>query len=239
VTAPTAMDHVLFAMFAVVLPVYGYLAWPRFLAKARGNQPGVRVREYCEMMVVQWTLAIALLAHWTASARPWPLLGLGDPLAGHGAYAFAVVIAIGLLALVHARSVARAPIDQLEAARGQLGDVVHVLPRTAVERRLFAGVSVTAGACEELFFRGLAPWLLSMWLPPWIAVVVATLLFGLAHANQGPAGIPKTALVGAVMAAITLWADTIWPAMLLHTIVDLHGGSVGGRIAAAQRSGER
>jgi uncharacterized protein len=232
--APTALDHLLFLMFAVAFPLWSYLAWPRFLAAARSNRPGVRVREYCEMMVVQWTLTIVLLAHWDASARPWPLLGLGDPLAGQGPLVFAAVIAVGVLALVNARSVARAPTDQLVAARAKFGDVLYVLPHTALERRLFAGVSVTAGACEELFFRGLAPWLLSTWLSPWMAIAAATLLFGLAHAYQGPAGIPKTALVGAVMAGLTLWAGTIWPAILLHTIVDLHGGSVGGRIATAQ-----
>lgn len=232
------MEYVLFAAFALAYPLYGYLSWPAFIADARADRPGIRVRAYCETMVVEWSLAVLLLAHWGASGRAWALLGLGDPLAGSGPIALALVIATGGLAFLHARSVGRAPSDQLVNARGQLGDVLYLLPRTAIERRLFAGVSVTAGACEELFFRGLAPWLLSIWMPPWLALAVATMLFGLAHAYQGPAGIPRTAIVGAVMALLAWWAGTIWPAILLHTIVDLHGGSVGGRIATAQPTQE-
>jgi membrane protease YdiL (CAAX protease family) len=229
-----AIDFILFGLLAIVFPLWSYLTWPRFLADARNQRPGVRVRGYVEMMITLWGLALGLLVNWGLSARPWAALGLGDPLAGHGPYAFAVVIGVGVLAFVHARSVARAPREQLAAERGKLGDVLYVLPHTALERRLFAGVAVTAGVCEELFFRGLAPSLLSLWLPPWLAIAVATLLFGLAHAYQGPAGIPKTALVGAVMAGLTLWAGNLWPAMLLHTIVDLHGGSVGGRITRTE-----
>jgi uncharacterized protein len=238
VNDPTAMDHLLFAVFALAYPLYGYLDWPNFLADARSGRRGLRVRSYWEVIVVEWTLALLLLTHWGENGRPWSRLGLGDPFTGRGLLAFAVVIAIGVLAFAHARSVARAPAEELAAARAPIGDVVHLLPQTASERRLFVGVSVTAGACEELFFRGLAPWLLAMWMPPWAAIVTATLLFGLAHAYQGPAGIPQTALVGAVMAGLTLWSGTLWSAILLHTIVDLHGGSVGGRIARAQRSPE-
>jgi uncharacterized protein len=231
----TTMDLLLFFLFALAFPLYGYLTWPSYLADARDGRPGVRVRGYLDMIVTQWSLALVLLAHWDGSARAWSLLGLGDPLTGRGLLTLAVVIAIGVLALVHARSIARASADQLATARAQMGDLVHVMPHTAVERWLFAGVALTAGVCEELFFRGLAPWLLSTWMPPWLAVLVATLLFGLAHAYQGRAGIPKTAVVGGAMAVLTICAGTLWPAILLHTIIDLHGGHIGSRIANAPR----
>lgn len=232
-TGPTVLDHVLLLGFAVAYPLYGYLTWPRFVAHARAARPGARVRTYCETIVAEWALAVALLVHWAASERPWSLLGLGDLRGGHGPLAMTAVISLATLAFLHARGVARAPAEQLAGARGQLGELVHLMPHTAIERGWFAGLSLTAGACEELFFRGLAPWLLSSWMPAWAAMASATALFGLAHAYQGLAGIPRTAIIGAALALLTLWAGTLWPAILLHTVIDLHGGSVGGSIARA------
>ncbi|MFO0636653.1 MAG: CPBP family intramembrane glutamic endopeptidase [Nannocystaceae bacterium] len=139
------------------------------------------------------------------------------------------VISLATLAFLRPGG-ARAPAEQLAGARGRLGSSCIAAHRHRA--RVVRGLSLTAGACK-LFFRGLAPWLLSSWMPAWAAMASATALFGLAHAYQGLAGIPRTAIIGAALALLTLWAGTLWPAILLHTVIDLHGGSVGGSIARA------
>lgn len=232
-SGPTSLDLLLLVAFALAYPLHGYLTWPRFVGEVRAGRPGARTRAYVETIAVQWVLALALLAHWSARTRPWRLLGLGPPSSGSGPLALALVAAIAAIALVHALGVARVPLRQLAEARGQVGELLAFLPHSTRERGLFVAVAVTAGVCEELFFRGFAPWLLAAWIPPWAAIAVATLLFGLAHGYQGLAGIPRSALLGGALAALTAWAGTLWPAMVLHAVADLHGGSIGGRIARA------
>ncbi|MDQ3607147.1 MAG: CPBP family intramembrane metalloprotease, partial [Gemmatimonadota bacterium] len=65
----------------------------------------------------------------------------------------------------------------------------HLLPRTPTEKAAFVGVSVTAGVCEELVFRGfLIPALdiATGSLP--LAVLLSCAIFGLLHSYQGMIG---------------------------------------------------
>ena len=50
----------------------------------------------------------------------------------------------------------------------------------------------------------------------WAAVLLSSLLFGLAHLYQGWGGVVLTAIVGAVFAGITLRWGTLWPVILAH-----------------------
>lgn len=228
---PTFIDWILAAAFTIALPAWGVATWPAYVASAKGNRPGVRVRAYLEMIVVQWSLSLLVLAWWAVCARPWPTLGLGDPFVTNAPWI--VVVAIAGLAAYHVHAIAKVPLEELAKAQAGLGEVIHVMPRGPLERRLFHIVSVTAGVTEELIYRGFVPCLLATFVAPWIAIVVATVLFGLGHTYQGPAGIVKTGVVGGLMAGLTLWSGTLWPAMVLHAIVDVHGGTIGGRVANA------
>jgi membrane protease YdiL (CAAX protease family) len=230
---PDPFDWLFFCAFAVAYPLHGWWTWPKFVARARSGKPGVRVRAYLEVIAVQWSLALALVWHWRASGRSWAALGLGDPFAGAGPVALAIVAAICLLAALHVRGVSQATPQQLADARLQLGEVQHLLPHDAREQRIFNAVAFTAGSCEELVYRGFVPWLFAFWISPGLALVGATALFGLGHAYQGPVGIVKTTAVGAIMALLVWWSGTLWPAIVLHVVVDIHGGLVGGRIVRA------
>lgn len=228
---PNFVDWILAAVFMIVMPAWSFATWPGFVAAAKANKSGVRVKAYLEVIVAQWTLCAIVLGWWVANGRPWPALGLGDPFEQRAVWV--VVVAIAGLAAYHVRAIAKMPAAELFAGRAALGEVLYLLPQTSLERRLFRIVAVTAGVCEELAYRGFVPWLVAAFAPPWAAVTITTVVFGLAHAYQGPMGIVKTGVVGAVMAGIVWWSGTLWPAMLLHAIIDVHGGIVGGRVASA------
>ncbi len=230
---PTPIDWILGAILMVAVPAWAFFTWPGFLAAAKANAPGVRTRAYLEVVVSQWTLCLAVLTWWLVRGRPWPTLGLGDPLEVRAVWV--VVVAIAGLAAYHVRSIAKLTSEALEAGKAQIGDVAHLLPHTPREHRLFHVVAVTAGVCEELAYRGFVPWLLGAVMPSWAAITTATAVFAVGHAYQGPTGILKTGVMGGLMVGIVLWSGTLWPAMMLHVIVDLHGGFVGGRIAGANR----
>src|SRR2546423_12363707 len=73
----TPLDHVLFVVLAVLLPLRGATTGLRRLERApEPERPRVRVGLYRQVIAVQWTLAIATLALWLATHRDSSALGL-------------------------------------------------------------------------------------------------------------------------------------------------------------------
>ena len=102
--------------------------------------------------------------------------------------------------------------------------LAFILPVTQEERAWFVLISVTAGICEEVLYRGFlirylsnGPWHFGLW----IALAIASISFGLAHGYQGLSGIIGTALLGAVLAVIFVSTGSLWMPMALHAIIDL------------------
>jgi membrane protease YdiL (CAAX protease family) len=102
-----------------------------------------------------------------------------------------------------------------------------MLPHTRQEELWFLILSTTAGFCEELVYRGYLPWVFAPWLgvPGAMAAVVA--IFGLSHAYQGRKGAVRATIAGAVMAVIVMTTGSLIPAMIMHALIDICGGTVG------------
>ena len=58
-------------------------------------------------------------------------------------------------------------------------------------------------------------------MPTWAAVVVTSLVFGLAHSYQGPAGMARVSLVGLAFAGLYLLSGSLWLPIVAHAILDL------------------
>jgi membrane protease YdiL (CAAX protease family) len=100
-----------------------------------------------------------------------------------------------------------------------------LLPRTAPERLAFVGLSLTAGFCEELVFRGfLVPAITTAVDASVVAALIAAAVFGLVHAYQGFAGALRAAALGVLLAVPLLATGSILPAILAHAAIDLIGG---------------
>ncbi|WP_066806911.1 CPBP family intramembrane glutamic endopeptidase [Sphingomonas asaccharolytica] len=108
-----------------------------------------------------------------------------------------------------------------KGAPAYLARLSALLPRDRDEVLLGAAISVAAGIGEELFFRLLLPMLLAAFVGGIPAVIVAILLFGLAHAYQGWKGVTVTALVGILFTAMYLMSGSLAMAMLFHATIDL------------------
>jgi membrane protease YdiL (CAAX protease family) len=113
-----------------------------------------------------------------------------------------------------------------------------MLPRTLIEHRWFQAVSVTAGICEELLFRGFLMWALRPWLGLWGAFAATSILFGLGHSYQGRRGLLNSTVIGMVLGALALLTGSILPGMILHALVDLSSGSIGYAALRDEASGE-
>ena len=223
---PTTADLLYLAVFALVWPLTDYYVfWPRFLAHVQREPNAARRRLWSSAIVEQWLLTGAGMVLWRCQDRAWESLGLGLP--NNWRLGVALVL-IALLAFSYYRTaakVARSPKAQA-SVRGKLGDLEPILPHLQGDLPWFVALSLTAGFCEEFLFRGYFVTVLAPWLSWWGAAVVSVPIFGLLHAYQGKAGIVRTAMIGLAFTLIVAAFASLWPAIILHAIIDIGSGSV-------------
>jgi hypothetical protein len=235
-------DAIFFALLLAIPLIEWKWTWPRYLAQLATGAPGVRCGFYRTLIAEEWIATACLLGWWTLRARPWsglllagtatPLsMGIPPPLRLWAGLAIVALLA-GFLILQKKAILARP--ETMERMRPKLAYAEPLLPHTAEERRLFWLVSLTAGACEEIFFRGFLIWYLMAWMGPLMAVLLSSAIFGLGHIYLGWAQAPKTALVGLILAFVALSSASLFPAMLLHASLDWNSGELGHRVLRDQ-----
>jgi membrane protease YdiL (CAAX protease family) len=99
-----------------------------------------------------------------------------------------------------------------------------LVPATRAERRWAWAVSISAGICEELVFRGLLimAGIAAGW-PPIVAALANSVLFGLTHLYQGWLGILLTTALGLAMTYFVLPTGSLLFPIVLHILIDLRG----------------
>ena len=225
---PTGADLVFVFVLLVVASAYEYwYFWPRFRAAAAAGRPDARTWGYRHGVIGQWLFATAALAIWMLYGRPWAALRLGLPHGWRLVLGAGYVAAAAALVVLQLWSVLRLSPERRIAARPKLGNVAFMLPRTAAEERWFVALALTAGFCEELLYRGYLVWCVAPWLGPLGGMTAIVLAFGVSHAYQGRKGAIRATLAGVVMAAIVLTSGSLVPAMLVHALIDIGGGTVG------------
>ena len=231
----TLADAILLAIILVVIPSYSYVTGRRI---ARGALPP-RKRSYARMIVTWWLIVAATAFVWHRLGRPFPAMGLR--LALDAPAVAGAIFCVLMLAYVNGqwRVLARMPGERRARLRNSLGPAAAIMPRTRSEYIWFLGVSLTAGICEEVLYRG---YFFAMFAPRitlWGAVVASALIFGLGHLYQGARGIAKTAIAGMVLGAVyAITGSLLWPA-ILHVLIDVSGGTIGYRLLRDSESSAR
>ena len=225
---PTSLDVGFVLLFTVVLPVFDMLYFvPRFKADAGAGVPGARLRAYRRTIVGQWGFAVAAVVIWLRAGRPWSDLGV-VPLGLAGVIGSTAIIALmGAFTMQQVRAIGRITPDRREALRSKLDYVEYLLPHSRYEFAWFTTLSITAGVCEELLCRGFLLWVLKAYVGMTLAAVIGVALFGVLHLYQGRQGAIKAAAAGAVMTLIYLATHWLFPAMVVHALVDFSGGKLG------------
>ncbi len=238
---PTPLDHVLVVLITVVLPLHDLLFWyPRLLRAGPEGVARARRHAYTESIVVEWTLVGATAAWWAYSGRAWPQLGVAAP---HGWWFWGgAALAAALIAFFTWQRISisrKGETDEVatEELLRQIDNIRPLLPHSRGEMFGFGAVSFTAGVCEEVLFRGFLIWYLLQLIPLIPALITAGLLFGMAHAYQGPRGVIQTAVVGLGMAVLYKVTGSLWIPMALHAFIDLNSGLLA--YTFLQREGRR
>ena len=219
------MDYTLLALLALAVPPAAVWDHRRMMAKlAAGDQEG-RLRAYRTTIFWQWGFAVTVLVLWMATGRSWAELGLGLGNDWRFWTVLAVAVALGVGSLLQERGLASRP-EAMDSVRSQLESLRDFLPQTRGELAWFSRLSITAGICEEVIYRGFLIWLLTPLWGLWPAVLGSSLIFGLGHTYQGPKGVLKTTVVGLVVAALYVFSGSLLGPILLHAAMDLSSGRI-------------
>lgn len=223
---PTTLDHLLFVVLAVLFPVRaGLFGFRRIQLASPGERPRVRRSVYRQAIAIQWTLVLAALVIWVAFQRVWDERGIGlVPRFGWGLAGVTVGMIAAGLAVVRQRRQALGDDEALAHLRERMVKLEPMLPHTREELTLFLKLSVTAGICEEVLYRGYVIWYLSHWFPIWPAAALASVVFGVGHAYQGLRGVITTGFVGAFLAAVYILTGSLYAGMIMHALMDAHSG---------------
>ena len=222
---PTPFDYFLAFLLIVGLALWARREHARLEFRLVHGNGGARLAGYRRIVVMQWSLIVFLGIHWVWTAREVSALGLTIPLHWRFAAGLAVALAATVFFWTQLRSVQRSEEARAEA-REALASLKSLLPQSPPELEAFMRVSVTAGICEELLYRGFLPWFLATWMPFWLAMIVSGVIFGFGHLYQGAAGVAKTGALGILLGGLTLLSGSILPAMVVHVAIDALNGQL-------------
>jgi membrane protease YdiL (CAAX protease family) len=222
---PTPVDHLLALTLVILFPLRARSVMEGKLARASAAElPKVRLAAYAQAMIIQWTLTAVAVALWVFLGRRWLDLGV-VPVASPGL--LGVLFGLALVVLVVWRQSARGgPDDEAaEALRKQTAKLERMLPRSPRELKAFYGLSITAGICEEVLYRGYMIWYLQqLGLALIPAAAVSSLVFGFGHLYQGLRGVILTSVVGAFLSGVYLLSGSLLAGILIHALMDMHSG---------------
>ena len=161
------------------------------------------------------TLALIMPVLPLLAKRTWPQLGLRAPRLSD--LSFALVGAVAMVAATVAAGAAEQALFHLKP------DEVQVqLLRSARGSMIGAFVffaCIAAPFVEELTFRGFIFNAVRRYSPVWVAALVSSVLFGLAHWQPGNAGaLLPLAVAGAVLALVYYRTGSLVASMLTHAL---------------------
>jgi len=101
-------------------------------------------------------------------------------------------------------------------------DIVFALaPRTGLNIAFWVPVSIAAGVCEEVVFRGyLMRQFYAMSKSKRVAIIAQGLLFGTVHSYQGISGIILASFFGLTLGLLAASRRSLRPGMITHALYD-------------------
>lgn len=215
-------------MLALIMAMVGYSLWESDKSKkAVLDGSKTKLKMYKETVIFLWAPTIVLLALTT--------FGTIDPddLGIRWQGSFANMLG-GLFIFIIASAMAYhiITVKNSDEKRAQLKKEMHVhnwmMPADIQELRWFTlGVSLAAGICEELLFRGFLLSTLTEVTDLVGSIVTTSVMFGLCHVYQGWSNVIRTSILGLIMCAAYLLSDSILIAIALHALIDIYGGVLG------------
>ena len=156
----------------------------------------------------------AVFFGWLIGFYPVDLIKIDATLAADVGFAFLVTLPMGVLFVL----LARFPLGPFRMIRQQMDAIIVPLFHKLSVFDIFL-ISLLAGVGEELLFRGLLQPAIGYWTGPLGGLVLASVLFGLAHLIT-----PTYAIMAGSMGLVIGWSmnytDNLLTAILIHAVYD-------------------
>ncbi|HEU5375247.1 MAG TPA: type II CAAX endopeptidase family protein [Ktedonobacteraceae bacterium] len=217
------LAHLLILFLVIVVPIRGFQRY-RVLMRRIARHPELRAKFYVQGMLAQWLMLIPLVVIIFGLGWSPHILGLQPPDNIFLALFFGIILVSAFYIQVFYISRASRTSEGRTQLRQSMSGPLHMLPRTSRERALWVLLSLTAGFCEELLYRGFMPEYLNRIFPgiPFVlALVVAAVLFGIGHVYQKLPGVLGTGLMGLVFGFLYFFTGSLFMPMLVHALFDL------------------
>jgi len=225
----TLYDHLIVIVFAGLYPAFDFFYdYPKFKTNVAKNKPRVRIREYQNGIAWIWIFSILAVLIWINNERPFENLGL-DISTYWSIWLGLILFILGLAYILYIYYSIKNDANQRSSLRAKLkvSEVSAYVPRTKNDFRWFIILSISAGICEELLFRGFLMWYINEFSSIIIAVILSSVLFGLGHSYQGLKGVLQAGGIGLVMAVVYIFSGSLWIPIALHISVDIYSGMLG------------
>ena len=225
----------------IILCYYAVLSFlaARKINKLKGKviSENIRIKLYSQSIIEGWIPALFVLLICLFSSIGFNDVGLGQLSFNYNIWFNLIIFVIVgvLLALLLYQIILYLVSEEYrketkeefakEAEESHYDAVMNniLIPRTKKEKQLFFGVSLTAGICEELVFRGFLFFIFQSIFPNLsiiVILIIASVIFGIFHSYQGFSGVIKTTLIGVLFGCLYVVTGSIIPGIILHFIVD-------------------
>lgn len=112
--------------------------------------------------------------------------------------------------------------QNMERARNATG---FLMPQTNLELALWPVLTLTAGFCEEVIFRGyLLRQFVALTGSAWLGMAISSVIFGLSHGYQGPKLMFVITIYGMLFAILAHLRKSTRPGMMAHAWQDTLAG---------------
>lgn len=198
-----------------------------FAGARSGGLPGVsaygRVGGYLVVILLEW-LTVAFI--WYGVSRRG--IRVGELVGGRWARPVDVFRDLGIgiaFLLVCGIGVVNGLGHLLKVVENRA--ILQMLPRTRTEMILWCLMSLTAGFCEELIFRGYFQRQFTALTQSVVGgIVLQGIAFGAAHGYQGWKLMLSIAIFGTTFGLLARWRGSLRPGMIAHFVQDAMGGLV-------------
>jgi membrane protease YdiL (CAAX protease family) len=219
-------EHILAFLLILVSPLASYFYERPYLRAISSSRQKVAFYRY--IVLAQWPVAAAALWILGPSNVLFPPTSEDPAVPSFARIVFGVLLAaffiLGLMPFFQSLRGEKYRAAYARAYHRSLDDVSKLLPETYPERLWFAGISVTAGVCEEVLCRGFMIRYLegiALHLPLVWAILLAAAIFGVNHIYQGKLGMLKTGIAGIAFGGLFLFTGSLLLPILLHTAIDM------------------
>jgi len=111
---------------------------------------------------------------------------------------------------------------------GHAAPIEGLLPSGPVEIVLWTAVSLSAGFCEEVAFRGYCQrQFAALTHSRWIGLLLQAIVFGFAHSYEGMQACIRITLYAVLFGLLALWRRSLRPGMIGHAFTDIVAGLFG------------